>query len=298
MKRILFIVVFAMVLGNLIAQTSYRKIGVENRQWSEYILGMWGPGTMKYYKMDGHALRNGELLPRLVRVDKNGSYINTMALIKEDTAVPAITFYRSGSPYGDSIYLDLSLSIGDSSAYFCAMANDTSYYVLDSVGAYIDEQGISRRQYSFFVRTYGAYSRFKWVEGLGSVGYGGILNFLPVVYVSDWPIPTLLCVSDSGGVRYYQNPKLNKCEVTLGSALYRENSINFYPNPVENTIIIPGHEPLTDLVLVAEDGRVVRELKDISARQMDVSDLPHGIYFLMTRTPDGRYHTALVAIGR
>jgi hypothetical protein len=64
------------------------------------------------------------------------------------------------------------------------------------------------------------------------------------------------------------------------------------PNPVKNLLTIAGPtKPGSLLQIYAQDGKLVSTLK-IAAAQYDVETLPHGMYFLRIREPNGNLTTS------
>lgn len=282
------------------AQVPYQPLSVEGRQWNEYTNNMWGGGWMDYYRIQGDTLVNGNSLARLVSVGKQGNYLATVAAIMEDTVQPAITFYfhRENSllSFGDSIYLDLSLSPGDSAMYKCA--SDTNYYRLDSLGVFQDRLGQAHRQHWFSILTINGWRwDFSWIEGIGSP-WGGVLNFFPIDCVTDVPVPELLCVSDSNGVQLYKNPLRDTCELKVGLAEQEVLRSAVFPNPASTFIDI--HKlPLKEIVgfkILLGDGRIVKEFGPPFSDKLFLDDLPEGAYFLQAEFSSGQVEAVSVFI--
>lgn len=68
-----------------------------------------------------------------------------------------------------------------------------------------------------------------------------------------------------------------------------QNSLQIYPNPVENTLFIKvSNLEVKLLQLFDANGRLIREMENISAQdQMDVSALKQGLYYIRLITEEG-----------
>ena len=93
---------------------------------------------------------------------------------------------------------------------------------------------------------------------------------------------------NAAGVNYYRLRQTDlDGQVTLSKvvsiAFGKGKTIGIYPNPVENTLFLEKSNDLEAMSIFDAFGRQVRNTEG-SSRQIDVSDLPKGIYFLKTTT--------------
>src|SRR5690606_29012663 len=208
MKRLLL---FPLILLCVTAFGQYQPTAVKGRQWSQYYPGMMGGGHMLYLQVGDDTTFNNKTYHRINQVDSSGNFLKEAYYVLEDINTPSFQlFYINNGSFADSMFLDFSLPIGDSTQFTC-MQNNTLYCVLDSIGSYQDLNNTTRKQYFYHVNIMGGNTfHFNWIEGLGCIAgyFGGIDNyFSPGLCITDVPLPNLLCISDTSlGQLYRQTP--------------------------------------------------------------------------------------------
>lgn len=281
------ILILTFLFNSLLSFAQYDKLTVDAREWSEYTIGQIQP-IMNYYTFRGDTVIKGDTLPRLIKTDKAGAYLSTIYAVKEDSSSPSITFYPIDSSeafgflYGDSLFLDLSLNVGDSSMINCG-GTDTTYYVLDSTGTYTDLTNKTRKQYFFHINVpIGAEALFNWTEGLGSIGMGGVVYFVPITCLSDVRIPRLLCVKDQGLTQLYQNPNYDSCSVPISIGEKELRELQVFPNPAKDFVTFKNIEisEVVEVSVFTNDGKEVIQAKGLDQNRLAISALKPGVYMV------------------
>lgn len=75
----------------------------------------------------------------------------------------------------------------------------------------------------------------------------------------------------------------DKC---LGVTDFDMNSVKVYPNPTSGVFKIDSEIPVHQLQLISFEGKIVRRYNSVS--QLDISDLPNGIYILKVQLTNGK----------
>ena len=273
------------------ASAQYQPISVPGRQWNELLTPSMIPGKwMNYYQIGNELIQSGKTLHPLLRVGYHGNILDTLLFIDEDTATKKITFSHHDFSdfkfaYGDSVSLNLGLSIGDTSSYNCI--GDTVYYILDSIGSFIDHSTKVRKQY--FFHTYAPNSSypypqyFNWVEGLGFIDrwFGNLLFFFPPFHCfSDFPDLINICIYDSSGTLLYMNPDYSSCQ-PLGIDVEDPAPFFFYPNPSNSWIRINCTVCKGSVNIYTLDGsKLLMKILSNRINTIDISTLKPGTYLV------------------
>jgi len=129
-----------------------------------------------------------------------------------------------------------------------------------------------------------------WVEGIGDVDHGigikdpynfgngapgpfSIYGFIDYCYC-DWGYVNLNCFQEPGYSTYGNNCQVGLCPFS---------PLNIYPNPCSNMLFIRGGD-ITEIKLTNALGAEVLVTK---SRNVDVSSLADGIYFVQLKTEEG-----------
>ncbi len=281
------------MLFSMIASAQYQPTAVEGRRWNQHLHQFTPlfPG-MHYQEFRGDTLYKNRTMKKLISVDSQGDYESLEAIVFEDTTVPAITFYYPQTGlYGDSLYFNLNLNIGDSLMLQCN--GDTGYYRADSISFFSDLTNITRKKhhFSFKMPQFSFGSRrtyFSWIEGLGDIN--GLVSYpIPPTCFSDPPAFEVICIFDSSSTQIYQNPNYSICDgVGIAETDYPE--ISLYPNPASTFVEIESINltEVNTIQIINSAGMVVREILNPEKERLDVSKLSTGLYSLHIMLQENR----------
>lgn len=276
----------ALLLVSIAASAQYKPTAVEGRRWNQYLHPIMTWPGMHYQEFKGDTIYKGKTVKKLISVDANGNYKSLDALVYEDTSAPSLTYYypQTHGVFGDSVFLNLGLAIGDSSAFICM--GDTGYYRYDSVSVYTDFSQTQRNKHHFIaaVNVRGSNRRtfyFSWIEGLGNLLGAGMETILPPMCISDYGYFEVICIFDSSSALLYQNPNYSICDgVGIAETDYPE--ISLYPNPASTFMEIEGInlKEVNTIQIINSAGIIVKEIKYPEKGRIDLKGLPNGIYSL------------------
>lgn len=70
------------------------------------------------------------------------------------------------------------------------------------------------------------------------------------------------------------------------------NILSVFPNPVSDEINVQMDEAIDHVRSIGQDGRILMHINEISdgIHRIDVSTLPHGVYYITAFTTDGQYY--------
>lgn len=241
---------------------------------------------MYYQEFKGDTLYKGRTMKKFISIDSRGKLVSLDAFVYENLFTPSLTYYypTPHGLFGDSVYLNLGLGIGDSSAYRCN--GDTGYYRLDSVSFVTDLTSIQRKKYHFTGRIHTiGYGRnrvyFSWIEGLGNLQGAGMETILPPSCISDYGYFEVICIFDSSSTQLYQNPNYNICD---GVGIEENNLLNIsiYPNPASTFVEIENInlKEVSAIQIINSAGVIVKEIKYPEKERLDIMELADGIYSL------------------
>ena len=226
-------------------------------------------GNVRYMKIMG-ILNNGD--PHLFTV-----------LREEDGKV----WKRHLNTSVETLLYDFTASVGDTLCF----GEPGASFVLDSIST---EQigGIERRKFWFGLE-YDNLGRPRaketWVEGLGS-DFGLLWSGYYGVY-DGWHC--LLCFHQRGEL-IWQNPEYNTCTYPYDAVEGNKDSeITLYPNPAKEKVTIEGLEAAEVQVFNAF-GQLVKTIQ--GTNEINVSDLPQGVYLLRITDAEGKVYTNKIMI--
>ncbi|MEQ9467441.1 MAG: Ig-like domain-containing protein [Ekhidna sp.] len=123
---------------------------------------------------------------------------------------------------------------------------------------------------------------------------GPATNNGPTVTLTGESGTVTVTVSQAGNENYLEASESTSFEVTEEAALSVENAvkIKFYPNPVTDFLTIDSNQEL-EVRLLNLKGQIVWTVHS-KGKQMDVSDLPNGIYILEIKSDQGTQREKIV----
>ncbi|HPS84771.1 MAG TPA: T9SS type A sorting domain-containing protein, partial [Bacteroidales bacterium] len=174
---------------------------------------------------------------------------------------------------------DFSILPGDS----LKLGIDTTfYYRVDSITTEIVSDSLRKK---YWISQDDFYWTETWIEGVGS--NKGIIGSAMASAVGGWS--WLLCMSDVGNL-IYMNPDFGSCYINTGLKEMSNPVISIYPNPAQNEIncVLPENGAY-EIVVYNALGSIVHPSTPLrmtiksGVYQINISELPHGIYFIEAR---------------
>lgn len=105
-----------------------------------------------------------------------------------------------------------------------------------------------------------------------------------------------MCFYNNGLLQFPDNPP--SCFVTAVERVDLTREVKIYPNPFVNKFIleIEGQEnSLMDVQIFTSQGLNIKDINALSSHsEIDVSDLPTGVYFMLLNSEDGRLYSKKV----
>ena len=132
-----------------------------------------------------------------------------------------------------------------------------------------------------------------WVEGIGAME--GLLYSCHVVNAGGITLHELLCYHKDGEL-VWQNPIYNTCLIDNNDGI-QDNTVGFsvqvYPNPARDRVVIEGVEPAGVQVYNAL-GQLVKTVR--GTNEIDLSGLVEGVYLLRITDAEGKVYTNKITI--
>lgn len=291
-----------LLLCSFVASAQYHPTAVEGRRWNQHLhqITPFFPG-MSYHEFRGDTLYKGKSMKKLISVDAKGNFKSLDALVFEDTTTPALTFfYPQAGLFGDSVYFNLNLNIGDSLMVQCG--GDTGYYRADSISFITDLTSIQRKQHHFSFKmpqyNFGSFrTYFNWIEGFGDI-QGFVGSPVPGTCFSDPLNVEVTCIFDST-TQLYQNPNFSICD-GISLTEIKNQTIEVFPNPAFTFLEIQNLRPeeVQSIQMVNSEGVVVMEVSKPVENQIDIQQLPQGLYVLQISLKGSKGFTRKFVKGR
>ena len=120
--------------------------------------------------------------------------------------------------------------------------------------------------------------KMDWLDGIGSTSN----PFYSYGCVDCDQEPTLMCLQTNSGLQYRDSMAISCPTATTATHNIENESITIAPNPVSSVLVLKNcSECIGSQVLIMDlMGRVVKKDKLDLAQEINVSDLPNGLYFL------------------
>lgn len=270
MNRVLLIITLGICSYTLAGQEYYPLIE-ENKTWNVLAVAWFFPNDTSYstvtYKFDGDTIiDSNEYLKLFYSHEEYPIDWYLMCCMREDSNK------RVWGHWGfeeEILMYDFTVEVGDT----IISGIDPLPYVLDSIGVEtINQQERKKYWISYALNPY--YSE-TWIEGIGSSK--GICWSLSFGLVGGWY--RFLCMHEDQYL-VYMNPNYQYCFMT---GIHEIENPNFkvYPNPAFNTIFITNstNVEIESISLINLKGQKIIEF-DSDAKQLDISNVNSGIYFI------------------
>ena len=280
-KTLLIAVLLALAATNLKAQ-DYEPIIQEGNEWHSLGVGMIGWEIISYTNYvtwcSGDTIINDVQYTKLMGTTNEGNP-HLFCLLREENGK---VWRRQSST--DVLLYDFTASVGDT-----LRIGDLP--ILDSIS--IEHIGnVDRKKFWFGLEydfTGEPYAVETWIEGIGS-SYGLLYSGSEGIVGGYF---SALCFHQDEDL-IWQNPEYESCTVTA-IAENKEPEMVVYPNPANEMVTICGHE-VSEVQVYNTLGQMVKTAKN--ANEINVSDLPEGIYLFRITDMDGKLYTNRIAVRR
>ncbi len=194
-----------------------------------------------------------------------------------------VLLYDFSVNIGDTIWYTLGACLGSDTIGFDAGPHNHYKVVLgiDSVMIY---NNTFRKRISLLSSNF---NTDKWIEGIGSIFWAGLLNPLISNYILNGDGYNFVCFKQDEEVLYLNNPYCNYCFCQLVSDIQNiENQVldvSCYPNPLnENSVICFSNNycEIFNLKIYTSVGTLIKEIASITNNKVPLNceDFPQGIY--------------------
>lgn len=126
----------------------------------------------------------------------------------------------------------------------------------------------------------------QWIIGLQTFYLYDEFGNLTEHYGQYWDEDNQQWINDFKDVYYWSELQVETTQV----ADLNNDDFNLYPNPVQNVLSIQSHSDMeiTQVSIYSLSGQLVHSVVPMNIRQIDVSELTNGIYFIQLTSRDGK----------
>lgn len=298
-KTFLISILFLGVFLNLNAQ--YQRFLEPGKTWREIVRNLIDDSWfIDEYKMENDTIINAVEYKTIELVWSNDVNMNTpiyVAAVREDTLMKKVFIVYGWDPTEtERLLYDFDLNVGDQHTFdYCHTIAFpySSTFIVDSMGIYIDDNGINRKVWYLNYSQLGVTSRI--VEGVGS--NTGLFSYsCSFTHSAD-----LVCAHKDSAVLYLNElPFANYCgpyAPIVGLQEYNadEETISVYPNPAYSFIEINfpkiSEFSKVDVLVIDQMGKAyqLEYLKELNSIHVNVHELNNGFYHLYIQTESGNY---------
>jgi hypothetical protein len=125
---------------------------------------------------------------------------------------------------------------------------------------------------------------YYWIEGMG--GNDAFLNS-DICTIFDSPILGLRCFYENGA-KVYQDAMVQDCLISKIEGIENTEKIKIFPNPTLNKIFIQSNFEIKQICIYSQIGKLMVK-KEIELEEIDISDLPSGIYNVEVNLKGNRF---------
>lgn len=291
MKTKIMTVLLVMTALGLRAQ-DYNPLVEEGKRWN-VVFSLEGPSptpqhyTTTSYKIMGDTLLDGTSYKKLYSTNREDlSNWQLQGVLREtETKQVFIKDYANHTFEGqERLLYDFSMQLGESICYYGESCCLTLVSICDTV---FEEDGKTYKKHVLEYYEEGMPLGFyeTWIEGIGSEL--GLLNSGSLFLVGGRY--NLLCYYEDEDL-IWQNPDFNSCY--MGTDGVEENSaktwISIHPNPTTGMIVVSGKNlKQVEVVNILGQRMATAQGKD-ETLQIDIANLPSGVYFVDITDSKGR----------
>ena len=296
-------IIFTCVTFTLNAQ--YHPFLESGKTWRELVDDAFGNWYIDEYQIETDTIINSVGYKKIEMVWSNDPNLNLPIYIgaaREDTVAKKVYIYYANDTTERLLY-DFDLSVGDQHTFVNCHAVlfgfNPGNFIVDSIGIYIDANGLNRKVWYLNYSQNGITSRI--VEGVGS--NTGLFTYS--CHFNYWK--DLVCVhKDSAALFVNDMPLANYCTPYISVGLEKINSddheVSLYPNPSNNFIKIDflNNTELSEVkvCVINQLGSTIPLNTKIENNGLfiDINQLKNGIYYLSIQTKKTNYTKRFVKV--
>lgn len=198
----------------------------------------------------------------------------------------------------DYAICDFSLKKGDEFTMYRDKYSDVKKYVYDVDSIELGSE--KRKSYAMKNNPDSEWISDYWIEGMGSVNYGIIFEFLEAWPTAEWS-KSFVCYSENDKTLYL-NPFFDECPQFSPQSIKHPNKesslITFSPNPMGNETKLISVFPMEEIILSDLSGRTIRKIACGGKLEYTLfrESLPTGIYPVKVVFQNGRLEAGKLVI--
>ena len=269
------------MMGGVTMQAQeYLPIAQKGNEWHTFETAVWQINNYVNWCSGDTLIEDARYMKIMGAV--NDGYPIFYTLLREEEGK---VWKRYSIAHPEILLYDFTASVGDT----LRIGDFAEEMVLDSISM-VQIGDVDRRKFWFGLEYDGLgnpRAKETWVEGIGS-DYGllwpGYFNV-----IDGWHC--LLCFHQNGGL-VWQNPEYGFCTYDAVEE-NKDSEITLYPNPVRDRVVIEGVE-VAEVEVYNALGQRVKMVQ--STNEINVGDLPEGVYLLFITDEKGISQTKRITV--
>ena len=269
------------MMGGVTMQAQeYLPIAQKGNEWHTFETAVWQINNYVNWCSGDTLIEDARYMKIMGAV--NDGYPIFYTLLREEEGK---VWKRYSIAHPEILLYNFTASVGDT----LRIGDFAEEMVLDSISM-VQIGDVDRRKFWFGLEYDGLgnpRAKETWVEGIGS-DYGllwpGYFNV-----IDGWHC--LLCFHQNGGL-VWQNPEYGFCTYDAVEE-NKDSEITLYPNPVRDRVVIEGVE-VAEVEVYNALGQRVKMVQ--STNEINVGDLPEGVYLLFITDEKGISQTKRITV--
>ena len=266
--------------GATMQAQEYLPIAQKGNEWHTFETAVWQINNYVNWCSGDTLIEDARYMKIMGTV--NDSYPIFYTLLREEDGK---VWKRYSIAHSETLLYDFTASVGDT----LRIGDFAEEMVLDSISM-VQIGDVDRRKFWFGLE-YDNLGRPRaketWIEGIGS-DYGLLWTGYFNVF-DGWHC--LLCFHQNGEL-VWENPEYGTCTYDAIEE-NKDSEISIYPNPVRDRVIIEGIE-VAEVQVFNAFGQMVKTIQ--GTNEINVSDLPQGVYLLRIMDAEGKVYTNKIMI--
>ena len=266
--------------GATMQAQEYLPIAQKGNEWHIFETAVWQINNYVNWCSGDTLIEDARYMKIMGTV--NDSYPIFYTLLREEDGK---VWKRYSIAHSETLLYDFTASVGDT----LRIGDFAEEMVLDSISM-VQIGDVDRRKFWFGLE-YDNLGRPRaketWIEGIGS-DYGLLWTGYFNVF-DGWHC--LLCFHQNGEL-VWENPEYGTCTYDAIEE-NKDSEISIYPNPVRDRVIIEGIE-VAEVQVFNAFGQMVKTIQ--GTNEINVSDLPQGVYLLRIMDAEGKVYTNKIMI--
>lgn len=280
---------FLLSTSSIVAQVSILN---EDLRWNMIFSG-WGPTHSFTIKFEGDTILNNLTYKKVYYSydSLNVDWVRDEHFIREDDQQRVYT----QSMYGDDerLVFDFSVSVGETIEW---LSFEGCPVVVTDIEQVLYPDGVSRKTITLSYPDIfsGGQLTTQWIEGVGNIEVGPLFSAGPICS-TDWEV-WLLCAYNQGEIFYGLDA--SSCFVVDVDDLLIKEGVNVYPNPTNGMLRIDVQAAGLHVEQISLYNSIGQRMPVLHPEgqfdELDITDLPQGIYYLKVHFDSGQFSMAKV----